>query len=511
MTRATAAHYALLFAVAATVAACDHTTGVFLTITNSHDVVADQVRITAEMTIGSAVHVLPVGSGGPALKWPVTLLAELPDNAGVTTFLVVALDKGSTVGNAKVAAGDIAAHHIFDISTDIVPGTVAVDDGGPPLDDMGENFPHDLSMPSVDMTAVPIVANAYSRTITIAKGGVSSSDGAATLSNYPLLVAVSDPGLQAAPGGHVAKADGSDLRFTATGATCAGASPCLLDYEIERYDPNAGVLVAWVRVPALNTAAASNDTVLTLYYGNATPPGSPVAANVWDSHFRAVWHLNAAAATATSDSTTGGHTGTLTGTTITPGAIGNGFQFNGTSDYVEVADSALIDFGASADFTLSLWVKSSQQTGSARLLSKRDTNAGTQGYDVFLHDANSSSPWQAQTLSNSGNDSVSGRTSIADGSWHFVTFVRAGMQLHAYQDGPEGTPTNLTASNDLTSTVPLRLGAAADATADQFFAGIEDEVRISGLARSADWIVTDYNLQKAGNTFVTLGGEQPPP
>ena len=67
-----------------------------------------------------------------------------------------------------------------------------------------------------------------------------------------------------------------------------------------------------------------------------------------------------------------------------------------------------------------------------------------------------------------------------------------------------------TTSNDLTSTVPLRFGAAADATADQFYQGIEDEVRISNVARSIDWIMTDYNLQKAGSTFVTLGVEKAP-
>lgn len=513
MTRATAAHYALLITVAATVVACDHTTGVYLSITNSQGIVADQVRVTAQMSIGEAVHLLPVGSGGPALKWPVTLLAELPDDAGETKFLVVALDKGATVGNASADAGQIRARHVVDVTAALTPGTLPIDDGGPPLDDMGESATHDLSSTAPpDMTAVPIVANAYSRTITVAKGGVSSADGASTLAGYPLLVSFTDPGLQAAPGGHVSKSDGSDLRFTASGATCGAlASPCLLDYEIERYDANAGVLVAWVNVPALNTAAASNDTVITLYYGNPTPPGAPVASNTWDGHFRGVWHLASdATPTTTRDSTTNARTGTLTGTTIVPGNIGNALSFNGTGDYVEIADAASLEFGAGADFTISMWLKSSQQTGSARLLSKRDTSGGGQGYDVYLHDASSSSPWQAQTLSNSGNDSVNGRTNVADGNWHFITVVRAGTKLHAYEDGPEGTPTSLTASNDLTSSVPLRLGAAADATADQFYAGIEDEVRISGVARSIDWIMTDYDIQKPGSTTVTLGPEQAP-
>src|SRR5262249_18698205 len=40
-----------------------------------------------------------------------------------------------------------------------------------------------------------------------------------------------------------------------------------------------------------------------------------------------------------------------------------------------------------------------------------------------------------------------------------------------------------------------------------FAAGTLDEVRISNILRSPDWIVTDYNNQSSPETFITMGSE----
>ena len=38
--------------------------------------------------------------------------------------------------------------------------------------------------------------------------------------------------------------------------------------------------------------------------------------------------------------------------------------------------------------------------------------------------------------------------------------------------------------------------------------GIVDEVRISNIARSADWVKTEFNNQNSPGTFYTIGSEQ---
>lgn len=509
MTRARAALYALSLLFAATSVACDKTTGVYLTISASN-LVADQLRIDALMDVGPSQRILPASPGGRALTWPVTLTATLPSNAGHVSFTVVALQNGSTVGNGALAKIAVPAHHVIDGAITLDGGTIPIDDGGLPVDDMGMVIAHDLSMTPPDLAPVVIVPNAYSRTITIHRGMVSAGTGAAVLANYPLLVTMN--GLTSkAFGGHVDSDTGDDLRFTATGATCGGPPTCILDHEKESYNSSTGVLVAWVRVPALGTAAASNDTVLTLYYGNPKPPGSPAANKVWDSSFRGVWHLTDEH-DSLGTSTAPGYDGTATGTTAaaTP-LIGGARTFSGSGDYIEIPDAVGLDFGGSADFTLSLWVKSSQSAVGPRLMSKRDTSSASPGYEVLLHSTDPNGPWQAQLDSAGGNDFVNGRTNVAaDGNWHLLTVVRQGTKLHAYEDGTEGTPTNLTASNDLSNALPLRFGAAADPTVGQFFAGSQDEVRLSVGARSADWIMTDYASQKAGSTLFDVGAEVAP-
>jgi hypothetical protein len=38
---------------------------------------------------------------------------------------------------------------------------------------------------------------------------------------------------------------------------------------------------------------------------------------------------------------------------------------------------------------------------------------------------------------------------------------------------------------------------------------VVDEARVSNIARSADWISTEYNNQSSPNTFYTISGQDP--
>ena len=82
--------------------------------------------------------------------------------------------------------------------------------------------------------------------------------------------------------GNVGKNDGADILFTAPyGIT-------KLSHEIETYSAATGQLIAWVQVPSLTPAT---NTVLFLYYGNASAANQQNPAGVWDSNFEGVWHL----------------------------------------------------------------------------------------------------------------------------------------------------------------------------------------------------------------------------
>src|SRR5262249_50405774 len=92
-----------------------------------------------------------------------------------------------------------------------------------------------------------------------------------------------------------------------------------------------------------------------MYYGNGAAADGQSASAVWSNGHRAVWHLGA---TAVSDSTGLGHTGTDVGSVVAATArIGGGRQFNGTSARVTVANAADISFASTASFTLSAWAQ----------------------------------------------------------------------------------------------------------------------------------------------------------
>src|SRR5439155_21890630 len=123
------------------------------------------------------------------------------------------------------------------------------------------------------LVAVPNAqAFSFRKPITIDRTKVGNAGAPTTLTNYPMLYSVTDANLKTT-GGNVQNANGWDIIFRAFDADnpganiCgAGVSVCTLDHEIESYDPTTGKLVAWMRIPVLNTISASSDTKIWIYY-----------------------------------------------------------------------------------------------------------------------------------------------------------------------------------------------------------------------------------------------------
>jgi hypothetical protein len=101
------------------------------------------------------------------------------------------------------------------------------------------------------------------------------------------------------------------------------------------------------------------------------------------------------------------------------------------------------------------------------------------------------------------NDAIYERTSYLPlNSWVSVAATRTGSTYQLY-DG--GNPDNAAAMSDsgYANAGVYKLGAAY--TGSNSFGGKMDEVRISNIVRSADWIATGYNNQSSPGTFVTVG------
>jgi hypothetical protein len=387
----------------------------------------------------------------------------------------------------------------------------------------------------------------YRKPITIERTKVGNVGMAATtLPNYPMLFSVTDVNLRTFASdpvnGRVQQTDGApfpntkpfDIIFRALDTTtCGGPVECTLDHEIESYDPATGKLIAWVRIPVLNTISASSNTKIYIYYGASTVTASteclPPFTNctgVWDANFKGVWHVKedpSGTAPQIKDSTTNANHGTSAGAMITAdqvdAKIDKGLDFDGTDDKISIPDpaSGVLDFGLLGNFTISLWVKpTGTQTQYDRILAKQagGTYALSAGYSLSYDNNNS----YILSISDGGNNSCVrdacpgvGRTLGPD--WNHLVMVidRPGARIRSYLNGvldlDSGIPGTVT---NIDNTQPLAFAAASTGTVNSM--QVLDEVRISNVVRSADWIETEFNnvdapggLGPTTNTWSAVG------
>ena len=189
--------------------------------------------------------------------------------------------------------------------------------------------------------------------------------------------------------------------------------------------------------------------------------------------------------------------GTLTnGPTRAIGKIGQGLNFDGSDDYVSSPHSSSIDFDVNQDFTIAVWVKTTQVAVVDTwpfILSKHTWSApGRQGYNLLLHNS-TSLPWEFEIYSADVGYNVVGASNVADGQWHFLVTGRSGSNLFAYQDG---IFSNTAAASSVTVAQSRNLifGNEQDLSNWAEYNGLIDDVRIYNRVLSGDEIKRLYNL-----------------
>lgn len=162
----------------------------------------------------------------------------------------------------------------------------------------------------------------------------------------------------------------------------------------------------------------------------------------------------------------------------TVGKFERALGFDGTDDYVSVADHATLRFDSgSQDFSLFAWVKRAASGSAHYIISKED--ADNDGYRLQFDSGNT------LTCSVDTIDITSTRT-ITDTNWHHVGCVidRDGNG-QIYIDGlPDGSPVAIS-SEAMATTTALRLGSRSYSAAN-YFSGLIDDVRIYNYALSPE-------------------------
>ena len=292
---------------------------------------------------------------------------------------------------------------------------------------------------------------------------------------------------------------------------------------IEKWSYDAGT-------PANSTAAIhtsadgwviDSNTKVYLYYDkdhadndNINVIDTAAGAAVWDANFKAVYHMVDATTSTVKDSTSNNNDGTKKAAEQPASAVGKvglGQDFDGSDDYISIADSATLDLASG--FTISCWLNIADNTGTytKTIIGKTNGTSGGGGYQiaqtgtslgankivVYLFDGSAPSPTFITT------DTISLDT------WVHLTVTWDGTtdsgSVKVYFDNVSkaGAESNYGTSH-IDNALALIIGTYSGAAG--FLNGIVDEIEVSDIARSDAWKKGSYNSLL--DTLLTYGDEE---
>jgi hypothetical protein len=317
----------------------------------------------------------------------------------------------------------------------------------------------------------------------------------ANLTDFPVevpIVADADIGAECL-------ATGYDIRFT------AADSITLLPYERESFAVASGEAtgIFWVK-----TDVATAGTYLWLYYGNSAAADGADPENVWDMYFKAVYHMNDVTTSTILDSTANDNDGAKEAANEpieAAGKIGKGQDFDGGNDVITTTLDPSTELGQ--EFTIETWLYTEGQANYNGILGGHNTSGILFRYQDgtynFGYGGNGAGYFEEKSLG-----------ALAAATWAHVAVTVLGAAggagtgyIKIYKNGAP------LASRTTDCTVFHETGFAIgrDHVEDGYnrhFNGLQDEVRASSVARSADWIAYEYANMNPADGGLTWGAEK---
>ncbi|MGA2649953.1 MAG: DUF2341 domain-containing protein [Terracidiphilus sp.] len=363
----------------------------------------------------------------------------------------------------------------------------------------------------------------YQRAIVIDHTKVANTDQI----NFPFLFNSTDPGLATLDnGGHVANPNGYDIIFSA-----APNGQTRLDFEIEQYNPVTGQLVAWIRIPTLSH---SSDTVIYIFYGNpAITTSQANSKGVWDSNYQAVYHLGTVPSTeVAADSTNYANDASFANLTAMPGEIDGSAGLDGATSYLEIPATAFPNYpsgvysdigvnsglNAGFDATYSIWFKTSSWGGLLDQTASQTCTLAFFGCILYAPEEPGDTPqgsWNT-LLDVNFDGQLEGRevgpsTQVYnDNKWHYATITYGNGVNNLYADGQliatgQGGATGFSnAYAYFAGAEDVETDTSVDAQPWKYLPGQIDEINVSNITRSSDWIQTQFNDESSPATFYTF-------
>jgi hypothetical protein len=295
----------------------------------------------------------------------------------------------------------------------------------------------------------------------------------ALVKNFPLLIRLNGDNFSFSE----ADVKGNDLRFSANGEP--------LSYEIEDWDTKAETATIWIKIPIIR---GNDRQQIKIHWGNPGSKSDSDGTAVFNASngYIGVWHLGNNVQDAAENLNTEDK-----GTTKAEGVIGKARHFPGNMGLFCGDDIQILPSGGSAH-TTQVWFRSGSSNG--RIIGWG--NEKRQGKVTMMYQ---SPPGVRMDCYFSTGDARAKIPASAEGWINAINTYENGQSIIYINGEKQGVGNPETYPLDIMKPSGMWIGGWNN---NYDYCGKIDEVRISGVARSADWVRLEYENQKPLQTLV---------
>ena len=274
---------------------------------------------------------------------------------------------------------------------------------------------------------------------------------------------------------------------------------------VRRIELQAPEAIYHVKVASVASGA---DTDIYYYYDNDHADNTTyigainttAGGHVWDSDFKAVYHMVDATTSTVVDSTSNNNDGTKKAANEpieAIGKVGQGQQYDATNDYIDCGASDTLNI--TGNITIEA-IGISPDLNTYRDIAKRHAGDPWPGWGFRVSGA---SGHQGKLQFYNGSTTIRSTFTVDDNVWHYMAIVNDNTNSTFYKDT---TSSSVSQGNPNSASGATFYLGAWDTTGSTCWKDILDEVRISSTNRSAAWLKGTYN--SLWDSLLTYGSEE---
>ncbi len=214
----------------------------------------------------------------------------------------------------------------------------------------------------------------------------------------------------------------------------------------------------------------------------------------WDHSLKGFWPIESSNDTGVYDNSTYENFGVfqngMNTRNIVPGKYGDGLEFDGSDDYLDLGTSDSMDLGT-GDFTFMVWEKSytTLYTKKAMILTNSPASESWKGYGFGVMNRS----YLIVSQSSGNNVTLQGTIDVTDNTWHHIAYVRHLGACYIYVDGVLDVNSGGMTGKNITNAQHTMIAYDGHLSSWCYFDGLLDESQLYNRALSRQEINASYN------------------